>query len=128
MKGGVDGRESPVPLTAYVMVALLEAGEDLTSVGVKEAIRCITSHQVYDPYVMSLKAYALALANMPEAEAVIQDVVTMVNEHKIPDKFFINGKFYSLLIMRGSYYTGIVQPHQVLSPLLLNHEPRDSDS
>ncbi|XP_045126879.1 alpha-2-macroglobulin-like protein 1 isoform X2 [Portunus trituberculatus] len=67
MKGGIAGNESPVPLTAYILTALLEAGELIVSRPISEAAFCLVSDKSEDPYTLALKAYALALAEAPEA-------------------------------------------------------------
>lgn len=63
--------KTPAPLTAYVLVALLEAGEDLTSKPLDKAVQCLNSDTSTHPYTLATKAYALALAGRPEAAAAV---------------------------------------------------------
>nr|AEC50080.1 alpha-2-macroglobulin [Pacifastacus leniusculus] len=75
MKGGIDGSDSPVPLTAYVMIALLEANDKSCSPSVCLAAKCLQADSSQDPYIVALKAYAFALAKLPEAAAVLQKLL-----------------------------------------------------
>ncbi|KAG0728380.1 Murinoglobulin-1 [Chionoecetes opilio] len=75
MKGGIAGNESPVPLTAYVLSALLEAGELSTNKAVSEAAYCLTQDTNADPYTLALKTYALALADAPEAVTLLTQLL-----------------------------------------------------
>ncbi|XP_069170765.1 alpha-2-macroglobulin-like [Procambarus clarkii] len=75
MKGGIDGSDSPVPLTAYVMIALLEANDQSCSQADCLAAQCLQADSSSDPYVMALKAYAFALARLPEAEVILQKLL-----------------------------------------------------
>nr|XP_045625235.1 murinoglobulin-2-like isoform X1 [Procambarus clarkii] len=75
MKGGIEGSDSPVPLTAYVMIALLEASDESCTASSCLAAQCLRADTSHDPYVMALKAYAFALAMLPEAEAVLQKLL-----------------------------------------------------
>ncbi|XP_069170675.1 alpha-1-inhibitor 3 isoform X3 [Procambarus clarkii] len=75
MKGGIDGSDSPVPLTAYVMIALLEANDKSCSQADCLAAQCLQADSSSDPYVMALKAYAFALAKLPEAEVILQKLL-----------------------------------------------------
>ncbi|KAK8391913.1 hypothetical protein O3P69_017494 [Scylla paramamosain] len=71
MKGGIAGNDSPVPLTAYILTALLEAGELTVSRPISEAAFCLISDKSEDTYTLALKAYALALAEAPEAAGLV---------------------------------------------------------
>lgn len=71
MKGGIAGSDSPVPLTAYILTALLEAGELTVSKPISEAAFCLVSDKSEDAYTLALKAYALALAEAPEAAGLL---------------------------------------------------------
>lgn len=71
MKGGIAGNDSPVPLTAYILTALLEAGELTVSKPISEAAFCLVSDKSEDAYTLALKAYALALAEAPEAAGLL---------------------------------------------------------
>ncbi|KAG7169000.1 Alpha-2-macroglobulin-like 3 [Homarus americanus] len=72
MKGGIVGKDSPVPLTAYVMISLMEAGEELHSPVVLSAAGCLAVDSSHHPYTLALKAYALALARLPTAQVALQ--------------------------------------------------------
>lgn len=75
LQGGVGGEESRVPLTAYVLVSLLEAGEEPDDPAVINATMCIKSHTTHYAYTLALKAYALALAGDAEAQTVMQQLM-----------------------------------------------------
>ncbi|XP_071524144.1 alpha-2-macroglobulin-like isoform X2 [Panulirus ornatus] len=77
LKGGVAGSDSLVPLTSYVMISLLEAGEDPASAHVSAAAQCLKADTSQDPYTLALKAYALALGRLPEGEAVLQQLLDL---------------------------------------------------
>ncbi|CAL4111582.1 unnamed protein product, partial [Meganyctiphanes norvegica] len=80
MKGGIAGSGSPVPLTAYVLISLLEAGEPRSSKAISEAAYCLQANQSIDPYTQALKAYALSLANLPEGQSAVDSLIKMANE------------------------------------------------
>lgn len=80
MKGGIAGDGSPVPLTAYVLISLLEAGEPSTSKTVSEAAFCIHADKSDNPYTLVLKAYALALSGETNAELVVQQMINKAVE------------------------------------------------
>ncbi|XP_069955764.1 murinoglobulin-1 isoform X2 [Cherax quadricarinatus] len=82
MKGGIDGQSSPVPLTAYVMIALLEAGLDPNVEAVSSATTCVTDDLSQDPYTLALRAYALALAQHPKTQEVLQQLTDEAKETK----------------------------------------------
>nr|XP_045592650.1 pregnancy zone protein-like [Procambarus clarkii] len=75
MKGGIGGKNSSVPLTAYVMISLLEAGEDLHSPTVLSAAGCLAGDSSLSPYTLALKAYALTLARLPAAQTALQEIL-----------------------------------------------------
>ncbi|XP_069952469.1 alpha-2-macroglobulin-like [Cherax quadricarinatus] len=85
MKGGLGDDSSPVPLTAYVLISLLEAGEPPSSAAISEAAFCLLADQSQDPYTAALKAYALALSGLSEAQSVIEKVINtaMENSHSM---------------------------------------------
>merc|ERR1719187_2149275 len=56
MKGGIAGSGSPVPLTAYVLISLLEAGEPGSSRAISEAAFCLRADKSKDSYTQALKA------------------------------------------------------------------------
>ncbi|KAG7168906.1 Murinoglobulin-2-like 1, partial [Homarus americanus] len=75
MKGGVGESDSPVPLTAYVMIALMEAGDLSCNPLFCPAAECIQASTSQDPYTLALKAYAMALAGLTEANTVLQNLL-----------------------------------------------------
>ncbi|XP_042229017.1 alpha-2-macroglobulin-P-like isoform X2 [Homarus americanus] len=76
MKGGIEGTESAVPLTAYVVISLLEAGNNPSDPEVSEALQCLgDSKTTINAYILSLKAYALALAHHSDAPQVLQQLL-----------------------------------------------------
>ncbi|XP_042877953.1 alpha-2-macroglobulin-like isoform X5 [Penaeus japonicus] len=80
MKGGIDGSGSPVPLTAYVLISLLEAGEVTSSRAVMEAAFCLDADTSKDPYTLALKAYSLALSDSSKAEQAVQNLINVAEE------------------------------------------------
>ncbi|XP_063886499.1 pregnancy zone protein-like [Scylla paramamosain] len=87
LKGGIEGRGREA-LTAYVLISLLEAGQESFSPTVLSAKSCLLSQESpsYHPYILALKAYALALVGVPEAGDALralmsQAVVTSNSTH-----------------------------------------------
>ncbi len=74
--GGVQGREA---LTAYVAVALLEAGEVDAS---RKALNYLEKrlHKIEDPFTMALTSYALELGGSPAADEAIGRLMDMAIE------------------------------------------------
>ena len=74
--GGLQGRDA---LTAYVAIALLEAGRDM---GAVRALRYLESRleAIDDPYTMAIVAYALALADSSLSRAAYDTLMTMAEE------------------------------------------------
>ena len=74
--GGLQGRDA---LTAYVAVALLEAGRDY---GAARAMQYLEGRlgEIEDPYTMAIVAYALALADSALAEEAYNELMTMAEE------------------------------------------------
>ncbi|XP_064091581.1 alpha-2-macroglobulin-like protein 1 [Macrobrachium nipponense] len=68
--GGIDG-QSLVPMTAYVLISMLESGKVDNATAVTNAIKCITSTTKTDPYTNALVGYALALASDSRAKSII---------------------------------------------------------
>lgn len=64
MKGGLaKGEQSLAPLTAYVLISLLESdAENPDTLVVQNALKCLATESQPDVYVLSLFAYASALA------------------------------------------------------------------
>ncbi|KAK7070012.1 hypothetical protein SK128_004122, partial [Halocaridina rubra] len=75
--GGIAGSGSPVPLTAYVLISLLEAGESSASRAISEASFCLHADTTDNPYTLVLKAYALALSHDAKAESVIKQLIEL---------------------------------------------------
>ncbi|XP_071547683.1 alpha-2-macroglobulin-like protein 1 [Panulirus ornatus] len=108
LKGGIVGNDSSIPLTAYVLISLMEAGADPSSAEVTRATACLldSTRDLLDPYVLALKSYALALARHPDArqtlqllldQAVVQSNSTFWN---LPDG---PGKSQSLAVETAGY-------------------------
>lgn len=57
------------------MIALLEANDKSCSQADCLAAQCLQADSSSDPYVMALKAYAFALAKLPEAEVILQKLL-----------------------------------------------------
>ena len=74
--GGLQGRDA---LTAYVAIALLEAGRDF---GAARAMQYLESRLegIQDPYTMAIAAYALALADSALAAEAHARLMAMANE------------------------------------------------
>nr|XP_053636062.1 alpha-1-inhibitor 3-like [Cherax quadricarinatus] len=76
MAGGISGNDTSVPLTAYVIISLLEAGTSPSEPEVSGALECIlSSSYTLDPYVLALEAYALALARHQDTPKVLQQLL-----------------------------------------------------
>ena len=78
--GGLQGRDA---LTAYVAVALLEAGPTFEAFfGALPAIQYLESRldAIEDAYTMAVVAYALAIADSALAEEALAKLMTMANE------------------------------------------------
>lgn len=69
-----------MPLTAYVLIALLEAGVPADAPIVTQTTRCVSDDTTRDPYTIALKAYALALAGHPRYTAVLQQLLELAVE------------------------------------------------
>jgi len=80
MKGGIGGSSSAVPLTAYVLISLLEAGELGSSKTISNAAKCLRADRSRDSYTQALKAYALSLGNLPEAQSTVDTLISLANE------------------------------------------------
>ena len=78
--GGLQGRDA---LTAYVAVALLEAGPTFEAFfGALPAIQYLESRldAIDDPYTMAIVAYALAIADSALADESLAKLMTMASE------------------------------------------------
>lgn len=71
------GKQSRVPMTAYVVISLLESGVPIDAPLVAYSIRCISSDSSNDPYTLALKAYALALAQDSSSQQVLQELLDL---------------------------------------------------
>ena len=71
-----------MPLTAYILTSLLEAGELTVSKPITEAAFCLVSDKSEDPYTMALKAYALALAETSEAAIQLTQLLAKAQRTK----------------------------------------------
>ena len=76
MIGGVQGKTA---LTAYVAIALMEAGE---TTGSAKAIRYLEGEldKIDDPYTMAITAYALELAQSAKRDAAHEKLMKMAQE------------------------------------------------
>ena len=74
--GGLQGRDA---LTAYVAVALLEAGRDY---GAMRAMQYLEGRLegIEDPYTVAITAYALALAGSNVSDEAYEKLLSMANE------------------------------------------------
>ncbi|XP_076059567.1 alpha-2-macroglobulin-like protein 1 [Oratosquilla oratoria] len=76
MKGGVGVVTSDTPLTAYVLMAVMEAGTSPQVPAVQRGIACLMQQrQTWSTYTRAITSYALALAGHPEARTVIQELL-----------------------------------------------------
>ncbi len=74
--GGLRGRDA---LTAYVAVALLEAGRDsATANAIRYLERRLAS--IGDPYTMAITAYALELSGSPARDQAYEKLMSMAQE------------------------------------------------
>lgn len=69
-----------MPLTAYVLISLLEAGESSSSATVSDAVHCLKSRSTQDLYTLVLNAYAFALSGVPDAEEVMTQLISQAVE------------------------------------------------
>ncbi|XP_064089812.1 alpha-1-inhibitor 3-like [Macrobrachium nipponense] len=83
LKGGLGtGETSGAPLTAYILISLLESGSSTTDPTVQKALRCLIEDNSGDSYTLALKAYALALSKIPEAPGVLQQLLNQATVTK----------------------------------------------
>ncbi|XP_066984019.1 alpha-1-inhibitor 3-like [Macrobrachium rosenbergii] len=69
------GESSRVPLTAYILISLLESGVSTSDPTMQKALRCLSEDSSGDSYTVALKAYILALSGSPEAPGVLQQLL-----------------------------------------------------
>ena len=74
--GGLQGRDA---LTAYVAVALLEAGRDYGAVRAMQYLEGRLD-AIDDPYTMAIVTYALAIADSARSEEAYNKLMTMAQE------------------------------------------------
>ncbi|XP_068250438.1 alpha-1-inhibitor 3-like [Palaemon carinicauda] len=70
---------SRVSRTADILRALLESGVSASHPTVLQGVRCLNQSDSLDYYTMALKAYTLALAGIPEARAVLDQLMEEAN-------------------------------------------------
>ncbi|CAN8011383.1 unnamed protein product, partial [Ixodes pacificus] len=73
LKGGLEGH-SLAPLTAYVLISLLEAGAEIPQVSRVGAVRCLLQElqqQKQDSHTMALAAYAFSLFEDSKASELL---------------------------------------------------------
>ncbi|MFW6055902.1 MAG: alpha-2-macroglobulin family protein [Chloroflexota bacterium] len=76
MLGGLQGKDA---LTAYVAVALMEAGETSASADAIDYLEAQLSGMT-DAYTVALTSYALALADSPESDDAMERVMGLAQE------------------------------------------------
>ncbi|XP_018026231.1 alpha-2-macroglobulin isoform X3 [Hyalella azteca] len=113
MKGGLAEGGAADVLSAYVMAALLEAGEEPTGKAIAEAVTCIeaataaNTKGASDVYLLALKAYAYSLARLPQTEAVITDLIAKSTQNSAGvfwDMKGLNGKDNAALAVETTSY------------------------
>ncbi|XP_063596596.1 alpha-2-macroglobulin-like protein 1 [Penaeus indicus] len=77
LKGDASDKKSLVPLTAYVLAALIEAGTPSKASFVKHATRCLLSDKSNDPYTLALKSYALTLAGISKGKKLLHQLIDL---------------------------------------------------
>jgi len=83
MKGGLATGSDPKILTAYIMAALIEAGENTGSEAIANSVYCLQGGATVpedkgsNPYQLAQIANALARAGLPSAEEYIQHLLSL---------------------------------------------------
>nr|AGJ71756.1 macroglobulin [Palaemon carinicauda] len=80
MRGGIKEDGSSVPLTAYTMISLLEAGEESSLSSATSAAECLRADSSKDPYILALKAYAFALAKDDIAQSLLGQLLSLATD------------------------------------------------
>lgn len=82
IKGGLDGGNEDVALTAYVLISFLEINIPNKSV-IKDAMKCLTNADVDDTYTLALMNYAFALYGVESEKrtAVREKLMSRAIEH-----------------------------------------------
>ena len=78
LKGGFSDRSNEASLTAFVLVAMLEAGIPPTDPSIVRAVRCLDVQDIPDTYTLSLIAYAYTLYDLRHLKR--QHVMDMLEE------------------------------------------------
>nr|BAA19844.1 alpha-2-macroglobulin [Limulus sp.] len=98
LKGGISSNdETPAPLTAYVLISLLEAGYKNETV-IDQGISCLEALSNPSTYSLALFAYATSLAGHPSAK----DYLAKLEERAITE----GGKTFWKSPSSGRYYWG----------------------
>lgn len=121
LEGGLDGK-SLVPLTAYVMISLLESGKLNSTSPISAATNCITASTMEEPYTNALKAYALALTSDAGATALIDSVYSDLTSWtaNIQKQILVEAAGYTLLAMMKFGITSYVVQAATLAKLISN--------
>lgn len=68
--------DSPSLLTAFVLIALIEAGESVNSKSVGGSLFCLNNAApTTNPYSLAVKTYALALAKSLDTQAILDQLL-----------------------------------------------------
>ncbi|KFM56606.1 Pregnancy zone protein, partial [Stegodyphus mimosarum] len=107
MKGGLnEGEQSLAPLTAYILISLLESGaESLNHTAAKNALKCLAAEGIPNNYALALFAYATALSK--EMDTAKQHLKLLDERAVIKDgnKFWeTNHKSKSVSVEIAGYY------------------------
>ncbi|XP_022257127.1 pregnancy zone protein-like [Limulus polyphemus] len=98
LKGGISSNdETPAPLTAYVLISLLEAGYKNETV-INQGVRCLNALSNPSTYSLALFAYATSLAGHPSAK----DYLAKLEERAITE----GGKTFWKSPSSSPYYWG----------------------
>lgn len=100
LQGGLGSESSSaVPLSAYVVIALSEAGHFGTE-ALPTAVSCIASDTAAtDVYSESLKAYALALSSSADAPAHITAAYNLLTAGDEGESIWVESAAYTVLAM-----------------------------
>ncbi|XP_076102752.1 alpha-2-macroglobulin-like isoform X5 [Mytilus galloprovincialis] len=78
LKGGFSDRSNEASLTAFVLIAMLEAGIPSSDPSVMKAVRCLDVQDIPDTYTMAIMAYAYTLYDLRHLRR--QEVIKMLDE------------------------------------------------
>ncbi|XP_052100569.1 alpha-2-macroglobulin-like isoform X3 [Mytilus californianus] len=78
LKGGFSDRSNEASLTAFVLIAMLEAGIPSSDPSVIKAVRCLDVQDIPDTYTMAIMAYAYTLYDLRHLRR--QQVIKMLDE------------------------------------------------